>query len=185
MHNLIGFHGPKQSGKSTAASVFTRLGYAEVAFADPLKRMMAALLYDLGIPTWEIDRMLWGDLKEIELPELSGRTPRHAMQTLGTEWGRTCMHPGFWVNIVRQQIANDPNQRRVFSDVRFENEAAVIRDLGGIIVHIERPGLPTGDAHASEQGIARQENDIIITNNFGTAQEFACCVEYVLLREGD
>lgn len=185
MHRLIGFHGPKQSGKSTAAKVFTRLGYTEVAFADPLKRMMAALLFDMNIPTWEIDRMLWGDLKELELPELSGRAPRYAMQTLGTEWGRICMHPNFWVNIIKEQIANDPNQLRVFSDVRFENEATVIRDMGGVIVHIERPGLPTGDTHASEQGIARQDGDIVITNNFETAEEFSCCVEYVLLCKGE
>lgn len=55
-------------------------------------------------------------------------------------------------------------QNVVFDDVRFENEAALIREYGGLIVHIHRPGLPTTDAHASEAGIVVQAGDVMLDN---------------------
>jgi hypothetical protein len=55
-------------------------GFARVRFAGPLKAMMAAL----GCTNAEID----GDRKEVPCDLLGGKSPRWAMQTLGTEWGR-------------------------------------------------------------------------------------------------
>ncbi len=43
-----------------------------------------------------------GSLKAKPCSLLAGKTPRHAMQTLGTEWGRNCIGDGFWINLWRE-----------------------------------------------------------------------------------
>ena len=50
--------------------------------------MLRKLLACPGADAGMIRRMIDGDLKEAPTPLFEGRTPRHAMQTLGTEWGR-------------------------------------------------------------------------------------------------
>ena len=42
------------------------------------------MLYQLGLGEAHIE----GALKEVPCELLGGKTPRYAMQTLGTEWGR-------------------------------------------------------------------------------------------------
>ncbi|WP_441295042.1 hypothetical protein [Luteibacter sp. 9135] len=62
----------------------------------------------------------------------------------------------------------------VFSDVRFENEAQMIRSTGGTIVHIERSGAEAVSAHASEQGVAQQSDDLRFDNSgaLGAMQDY-------------
>jgi hypothetical protein len=115
------------------------------------------MMATLGLTKDEID----GHLKEEPCERFGGATPRHMMQTIGTEWGRNCIHPNLWV--LAWQHLLPKNRDVVADDVRFQNEAQVIRDLGGIIIQIERPGTGSLAAHASEQqGI---KGDIIIQND--------------------
>lgn len=137
---IVGFCGLIGSGKTTAAKRLEHHGFTRVRFAGPLKDMMRAL----GLSDDEIE----GNLKETPCDVLGGRTPRQAMQTLGTEWGRDLIHPDLWVNAWRKRAQQ---QRRVVADdVRFPNEAIAILDLGGMLVRITRSGLARA-AHASEQ----------------------------------
>ena len=142
---VVGFCGPIGAGKTTAAEYLGWVhGYTRQRFAGPLKDMMRAL----GLSTREID----GDLKEMPSPILCGRTPRHAMQTLGTEWGRELIGPDLWISIwtARATASSSPV---VADDVRFPNEVAAIKALGGIVIRIERPGAlahGAAAAHASE-----------------------------------
>ena len=142
---LIAFTGAAGSGKSTAADyLVSELGFTRIRFAGPLKAMMRAL----GLSEREIE----GDLKETPCARLMGRTPRHAMQTLGTEWGRQLLAPDFWVDLWRQdaeRILHDSG-RVVVDDCRFPNEASVIHSLGGKIIAIRRDGLAHVPNHASE-----------------------------------
>lgn len=57
----------------------------------------------------------------------------------------------------------------VIEDVRFENEAALIRELGGVVVHILRPGMAADDTHASEAGVMVDPRDLRIDNSSSTA----------------
>lgn len=144
---VIGLAGPIGSGKSTAAEFFYRTyKYRRISFAEPLKNMLRVL--GLG------DRELYGDLKEVPSPKLNGRTPRHAMQTLGTEWGRTCLSQTFWVD---QGIRSALEARDcgfpgvVFDDCRFATEADGIRSIGGRIIMLTgRSFVTDGPKHASE-----------------------------------
>jgi hypothetical protein len=132
---IIGLCGHKQSGKSTAAEVLERCGFHRMSFSAPIKRMLSVL----GA----------GALEKEEIdPILECRSYRRAMQTLGTEWGRQMMGPNIWVNAWIRACPKSENV--VVDDVRFENEAQAIRDMGGIIVRVNRPGA-VADGHASEQ----------------------------------
>lgn len=157
----IGFCGPAGAGKSTAAErLVQRWRFNRVRFAGPLKAMMLAL----GLEPDQVD----GDRKEEPSPLLCGRTPRQAMQWLGTEWGRELIGQGFWIAAWQAAVERAPgfygpgprfkgetglDRLIVADDVRFANEARAIRDRGGIVVRIERPGAgsASGHAHASER----------------------------------
>jgi hypothetical protein len=160
---LIALTGPAGAGKSTAAeSLETAHGFARIRFADPLKNMMRSLYRDAGLDEAQIERRIEGDLKEVPCDILCGRTPRHAMQTLGTEWGRDHIHPSFWVMLWHRRAA--PHKRVVAEDCRFENEAKTIHNSGGTIIQIQRQAaLSKTSTHASESG--GLPVDIILSND--------------------
>jgi hypothetical protein len=154
----IGFCGPAGAGKSTAAEHLMRhWRFQRVRFAGPLKAMMLAL----GLDPAQVD----GERKEEPSALLCGRTPRQAMQWLGTEWGRHLIGEGFWIAAWQAAVERVPPDLTAVSqairglrlivadDVRFANEAKAIRGRGGIVVRIERPGAgsTSGHAHASER----------------------------------
>lgn len=140
---IVGLHGRKRSGKGEVASRFMARGFALLKFADPLKAMLQAF----GLSQAEID----GDLKEAPCDKLCGRTPRWAMQSIGTEWGRVLIADGLWLDHWRRRVAALPaGQPVVVDDVRFPNEAELVRSLGGVIVTITRPGAGGADGHESE-----------------------------------
>jgi hypothetical protein len=150
---IIGICGQIGSGKSAATRhLVNSYRFKKRPFAGPIKDMMAAI----GLN----DDQLNGDQKEVPVPLLSGHTPRWAMQTLGTEWGRVLMNENFWVNL---WLHNLPANRDVVADdVRFKNEVDIIHDNGGIVIQIERPGTGPLAHHASEQQGVR--GDILISN---------------------
>ena len=168
---LIGLSGRARSGKDTAAAhLVLRFDFYRYAFAKPLKdglRAMFQLTHD----------HLEGELKERPLPDV-GRSPRELMQTLGTEWGRQMVHPDLWLLLAERAIlaakAEGPGYLQMYpgmvvSDVRFENEAALIRRLGGTVIHLIRPEAPGVRSHSSEQGIAVADGDLVIRNDSNLA----------------
>ena len=163
---LIGLYSPAPGcGKTTAANLF--IEHQRVSFAAPLKRAVWRLLDDLGLSGFHF---AYED-KEAIIPEI-GVSARHMMQTLGTEWGRACIHPDFWVMIARaetQLIMNDGGSV-VIDDVRFPNEAAMIRDLGGELWRIDRPGVIYSGDHSSEGGLEDITPDQVIVNDGTIAQ---------------
>ena len=157
---LIGLYSPAPGcGKSTVANAL--INHQRVSFAAPLKCAVSNMLHDLGVPG-----LYAYTNKEAIIPEL-GVSARHMMQTLGTEWGRACIHPDFWVMIARakaQRIMNE-NGSVVIDDVRFPNEAAMIRDLGGELWRIDRPGVSYDGSHESEGGLEDITPDRMIIND--------------------
>lgn len=82
------------------------------------------------------------------------------MQMLGTEFGRQLLGPDLWVNAWRRAVERHLEEalvdgaplRIVCDDVRFANEAAAIRALGGTVVLLTRAGSgsKSGFSHPSE-----------------------------------
>ena len=161
---IIGFAGNKGVGKSTAAGFLVEHGWKKCSFADPMRNMLRSFLRDYGLTYPEINYAM--DNKEVNIPRL-GVSYRHLMQTLGTEWGRCMVRDDIWVTMQRFKIATarlGKCKSIVYDDIRFENEADLIRTFGGKIVHIKRPGLDNADIHASESGIAIVVGDIVLDN---------------------
>lgn len=163
---IIGLCGPAKSGKSLAANYLsTCRGFTRIRFAGPLKAMLAAL----GLTTDEIE----GRLKERPCALLGGRTPRHAMITLGTEWGRQMIHPDLWINAWNERLSRlPPGKSVVVEDCRFGNEAAAIRAYGGVLIRLHRAGagITTGVAVGHESEALNFEPDIHMQND-GTPLE--------------
>jgi hypothetical protein len=161
---IIAFFGYKGCGKSEAAKQLIEAhGFTRHSFATPLKRM----LQTLGLS--EAD--LWGAHKETPSALLGGKTPRWAMQSLGSEWGRTCIDANIWVRAWQQSL---PSGAVVVDDMRFPNEAVAVKLVGGHIVKIERPGLQVDTSHESEKYVEGPEalpGDEIIIND-GTLESF-------------
>lgn len=142
---IIAFTGLAGSGKSTAAlHLVNSHGFKRIRFAGPLKDMMRAL----GLSEAEIE----GDRKEKPCELLGGKTPRFAMQTIGTEWGRGIIAPDLWIRAFNAALAKVPaGVPVVVDDCRFPNEADAIVAAGGVLVRVVRPGAGAGAAgHSSE-----------------------------------
>lgn len=139
---IIGIAGAKRSGKTTLAELLARrYGLAHISFAAPIRAFVADLL---GGTLEQLE-----EHKESPVAWLDGVTPRHMMQTLGTEWGRDIVHSELWVRAAMRRA--EIMGRVVISDVRFPNEAEAIRERGGIILRVHRgASAASGDAHRSE-----------------------------------
>jgi hypothetical protein len=175
---LIGISGAAGSGKSTMANqMVTWHGYTRLRFADPIKRMTMVLLVETGASHSAAVEMVDGMCKNDAIPQLGGKTPRDLMQTLGTEWGRELISPDIWLSVMRCQLDAHRDKMVVIDDVRFENEARMIRERGGKVIGVVgRGGLPSH--HASENGVSP---DVTFHNRPGiTLDEMSGWLRHVL-----
>lgn len=163
MHNkmIIGVTGPAGSGKDTVGDWFVKnYGFKRYAMASALKAGMAAM----GFPE-PADR----DMKEQPIPGFDF-TWREAAQKLGTEWGRS-LDPNIWVKVAKAQIGN-LGDSVVITDIRFENEAAMIRRMGGTLLFIlgRQADLGYSRNHESEAGILFYPGQDVAIDNRGDMQ---------------
>lgn len=155
---LIGITGRKHHGKDAVADWLTaRYGVTKDAFAEPIKQ--AAMAW-FGLST----EQCYGSLKEV-VDERWGQTPREIMQKLGTEVARS-IHPDVWARAAMKRHQDRAIQftkpsmhvsyrGTVIADCRFFNEARILREQGGVILYVVRPGLANNalSEHDSERFI--------------------------------
>ena len=148
---LIGIAGPARAGKDTLASyMLDNLGdnWTRSSFAAPIKKMLEAIGVDCS-----------DDAKAV-VDDAFGDTPRHMMQTLGTEWGRNLIDGDIWVKAFARLNAG---KCVIVPDVRFENEAALVREHGVLIHLVGRGGINSN--HATENALGFKAGDIVIDNS--------------------
>lgn len=151
---LIGLAGFKRSGKDTAARAFVRAGWLRVGFADAVREEVFSLFPAAAdIPD---------DRKEEKMDVLGGKSLRDLLIEVGM--GRREQDPDYWVKIARQRIEQALGEGRsvVVSDVRMENELAMIRQLGGLMLWIRRPGV-TSNGHVTETDLS-DRCDLVVNN---------------------
>ena len=88
-------------------------------------------------------------------------TPRLALVTLGTEWGRR-LHSEIWI---RAFIRQAPRGRVVLTDVRYANEIRMIQQHGGKVIRLTR-GVRISN-HPSEkelESIPLDTFDFVVNN---------------------
>lgn len=111
--------------------------------------------------SWLVNGLGWDGAKK--LPEV-----RRLLQRIGTEAVRGIIGPDAWVEIAERSI--EVGKRVVFTDVRFANEAEMIRRRGGLICWVQRDsaGDRRHNSHLSEQYPFTMDKAI---NNNGTLAE--------------
>lgn len=180
---LIALCGAAGAGKDTAADM---LPARKLAFADTLYAEVAA--------SWDVEQhvLRCRETKELESPILSvahckdlgfrtncwrdfhnrPRSPRQILQW----WGdyRRAQDPDYFVDAafvdtcVTMQVDGDSV---VITDVRFPNEAAMVRQLGGQIWQIKRPGYQAGGTgHASDTDGSEFRPEVVL-ENFGSLDD--------------
>lgn len=169
---IIGLTGKARSGKDTAAAQLVKGGFEHYWFSKPMKDACRSIF------GWSDDE-LYGDLKEV-VDKRFGISPRVALQTLGTEWGRDCINKDLWINIAKLKMQASENI--VISDCRFDNEAEAILSMGGVVVEIVRGDAINVNAHSSEAGISKSLVSFVIENN-GTIEDFNNVVDYIFLKK--
>jgi len=167
---LIGLAGKARHGKDTVADyLVAEHWFRKLRFAAPIKHGIA-VMFDL--PPDAID----GDRKDEIIPWL-GVSSRHLQQTLGTDWGRDMIRPDLWELLLkrRAEALLNAGVSVVVSDIRFDNEADLIRGLGGAVVHVEaspevlakirNSASVDHSAHRSEAGVSARSGDRFIRND--------------------
>lgn len=150
---IIGLSGKVGTGKDTVANIIkdNYSNFKTVAFADKLKDITCKLL--------SIDRETIECYKR-EPIFISGFTIRTWLQRIGQLF-RDEVNSEFWINKVIN-IQNDV----IITDVRYLNEAEVIRKKGGILIRINRNiNIDEHGTHPSEIELDDYNFDYIIDNN--------------------
>lgn len=161
---LIGFTGKAGCGKGYAAQRLIKYhGYTLLKLSDPLKNMLRTL----GLTDDHIE----GSLKDVPCNLLCGQTPRFAMQTLGTEWGRMTMGREFWTEQwcnAMVKLIEAGHDKIVCDDVRFANESQLIHEYGGYVVRVKSAvvsrELHDAATHASENDLVACQH--VVFNDF-------------------
>ena len=181
---LVGFIGVKGSGKTEAEGALLARGFASLAFAGPLRKLVQPLFM------LSDDQCTKPELKE--LPGPLGVSYRRGMQIIGTDIVRNRLGallpelavPGerIWIEHAVHNIAalHKKEVPVVVTDARLLNEAQFILDSGGVLIHIQRDaeqlqafyaanGWESKDPHPSEVGVAQiaetlKDSITVVTN---------------------
>lgn len=161
---VIGLTGRAGAGKDTLAADLAAYGYRRVAFADPLKRAAYDTnpRVDTGSGSWSVqylvDRLGWDGAKRY--PEV-----REYLQRFGVAMRDAV--PGVWLAAAQHSIeaALAAGESVVVTDVRFEDEARMIRGLGGLVARVTRPGVAPVSDHVSETNVDAMRVDVELLND--------------------
>lgn len=152
---LIGLTGRKRHGKDSAYSMLKEMlvGRAHLyrfSFADALKQEVAEAL---GLSVYQIEQE-----KEKYRPIL---------QWWGTQWRRS-QDPLYWIKQMERKLefAHHFCDTGIITDVRFPNEADMVRRHNGLIVRVIRPCLESTDTHESETAMDHYPVDkVLVADN--------------------
>ena len=90
------------------------------------------------------------------------------MQRIGTDIFRK-LDPDFWVKAMRMIISH--RQLVLIGDVRFQNEAALIRELNGKVYKIVSNRGIAEELHVTEQNLPDELFDKVIVNHYDKSFE--------------
>ena len=179
-HRLLGLTGHAGSGKDYVHALLDGMlpngNVIRVALADEVR--------------FEIEATL---APGQHLPAVWDKPYRNSVRRLLQWWGtdfRRAQDPEYWVEQTRDTILTHFEEREdeatliVVTDVRFDNEAAMVRNLGGFVAEVrasddiraERLGGSLPPAHASE--VIDFDTDGVIENDSETTFPQAL-VEYL------
>lgn len=155
---IVAFLGSKRVGKDTSADFLAeKYGYKKYALADPMKKGLK-VLFNFR------DEQLWGDEKEVIDPFWEV-TPREIMQFIGidvlfNELGDRFPHLNktngktFHIRSFEACMQKSPDDLFVISDLRMQEDVIALKNMGAVIIRLERPEISSTDTHISEDGVS-------------------------------
>ena len=155
---------------ATTISKIRQFAPINLPFAAPLKK----IAMDVG---FTLQQVFDPKLKN-EVDEFWGITPRQFLQMCGTEMFRKVWRDDVWVKVAEKQINRIAGSLKTdyciifVTDVRFPNEAQMIKDQGGYVIRINRPGVQMMN-HASENQIKDLKVDAEFTNDCETSAQWS------------
>jgi hypothetical protein len=196
MKYVLGISGFAGCGKDTLADhLVAEHGFTKLSLADPMKRLCqrifgftdeqlwgASQLREGADPRWPFSgtcphchrlctwkeptyRWFCASCKKTFQRYL---TPRLALQTLGTEWGRT-LSEDIWVRLAMTEISESEKVLWVIPDVRFLNEMEIIRSQpNGRLIRLTRGEQRFDHPSETEMTTAPDDGFDYLVNNQGT-----------------
>jgi hypothetical protein len=197
---IIGISGYAGSGKDTVGEIIRQMDSSWVIkkWAGKLKTI-ASILTGLPVHLFEDgeakNTYLGSEWSTLRHNPLNSITPfenidfvemmsvRELLQRLGTDAIRNGLHPNAWVNALMCDYRSekfsgyigDTRQDKdaskwIITDTRFPNEAKAIKDRGGFVIRVDRPGLEPINSHPSETALDKWDFDYRIDNS-GTIED--------------
>ena len=184
---IIGICGLIGSGKDSVADILVQeKNFKKISFADKLKDGVATVFgWDRSMLEGKTSNSRnWREEKDDFWSAELGKdiSPRLVLQLFGTECMRQGFYDGVWVSLVKKHIIDNPKQNFVIPDVRFPNEANMIKSIHGEVWRMRRGpdpvwfrmhqdlGIEPTEVHESEWAWANTNFNKILDNN-GTLLE--------------
>ncbi len=175
---IIGINGYAGSGKDTVGTILQQIdrdSHWEIKkWAGKLKQV-AELLTGIPVEKFEDQEFKKTNLGKQWNDRINNpMSVRDFLQKLGTEGLRDGLHTNTWVNALMADYKCVPADRApngwdcdnwIITDTRFPNEAQAIKDAGGIIIRVTRPGIGPINDHPSETGLNQWKFDYEIQND--------------------
>ena len=204
---IIVLCGVAGSGKDTIADILAeKHGFHKESFAAPLKKMLKLAYPDFddedlygpsanrncqymqypitccpfcggGLIRGGIDKLRYCDEDNTHDNIPDGLTPRIALQTLGTEWGRR-LYIDTWVDACFNRM--EPGLDYAVTDGRFHHEVLRSNALGAITVRLSRGSAGSTSTHASESEfskIPKRDFGLVFDNENVDLEELPAKVE--------
>lgn len=177
---ILAFTGIMGAGKSEAIRTLA-------AFLMEQRSTAPIVLIKFAQPLYDMQESIYSRIESVYQRPQNFIKDRFLLQYLGTEWGRNTIDQDIWVKLwitaVNEAAAKNPGAIIVCDDCRFDNEAEVVKIVGGKIIKIttdrnnERIDVSRSN-HASEQGVSTKYLDFIIENN-GTMYDYKNKLTYL------
>jgi len=175
----IGLGHYKRTGKDTFANFLLqacrerdpRFTVGKRSFAYKLKQVCHDLYGWAGLREPEFYETPDGEqYREVVLPEI-GKSPRQIWIDMGTKAIRENVYEPTWLDyLLKGQHDLDV---MVIPDVRFPNEAEAIRESGGVLVKIVRPGYGPGPDVADRALLGYDGWDYVIGGDAGSSESLS------------
>jgi hypothetical protein len=166
-------------------------GWEIKKWAGKLKTIASMLT---GIPKEKFEDQ---EFKKTMLGSEWNMTVRDFLQKLGTDAIRDGLHTNAWVNALMADYIptqvqwsdgpiggyeDGPLPNWIITDTRFPNEAQAIKEVGGLVIRVDRPGVKPINNHPSEVGLDNWDFDYKIAN-VSDLKALTGTVETILLKE--
>ena len=166
---IVGFGHRRRVGKDTVADlVRDRLRAAGVnvfrdAFAWNIKQATRLMFRYAGLAD-DSAYERWPKLREVALPDI-GLSPRDLWIAVGNKIREVA--PDVWIRGVLDNPAYVSGSVLIISDLRYPAEVKAIRDRGGAVIKVVRPGTPesTDVADSALAGMKTGAWDRVVLND--------------------